>query len=225
MPSYTTANFRNVTSNLTSRVYLGMPSFTGTSIYLDPSVATDIFTLTTADAILKNTKLLRLVNEGAVTVNSFFDVAEVQPVLTATTALTAAQVCAFNGGTGGDITLVAAKSGVVLVPTMVQIATVYGTAELGAGDDLQLTLGTVASGITVANIDKSAIIPGTSASAQCLVYPELFNGSATSKGVITTSAANKALTFNIKSGGSQYTIGTTTGTFSVKVFYKEIALI
>jgi hypothetical protein len=91
-----------------------------------------------------------------------------------------------------------------------------------------VVLGTVAAGSVVANIDKTAFIPGTTADAHVFMTLDtaIWASSATTKGLIISALANKPLSFNIKSGGTQFTDpGTAAGTFKVKVFYREIALL
>jgi len=147
---------------------------------------------------------------------------------TTTLEVSKAQLLALNGGTGGDLQVLAGQAGVVYIPEAIQIFADFDTAEYTGGDDLVLVAGTVASGTTLANIDKTAFIPGTDADTNVFMKPDtaLWNASATAKGIDITALANTALSFNIKSGGSQFTDpGTAAGTFKVKVHYREVSLV
>ncbi len=147
----------------------------------------------------------------------------------ATLTISRAQLLALNGATGGDLEMVAAQVGVIYVPTTIQVFCDYDTAEYANGDDCVLFLGTVAAGTLIANIDKSAFIPGTTAdSHDFMSMPDtaLWASSATTVGIAITGLENKALVFNVKSGGTQFTDpGTAVGVFQVKVTYREVALL
>lgn len=146
----------------------------------------------------------------------------------ATVTVSKVQLLALNGAVGGDLEIVAAQAGVVYIPTAIQVFTDYDTAEYTDGDDLVVVCGTVAAGTVMANIDKTAFIPGTAADAHFFGLPEeaIWGMSGTTKGLDITALANKALSLNIKTGGTQFTDpGTAAGTFKVKVRYREIALL
>ena len=147
----------------------------------------------------------------------------------ATLTISRANLLALNGAVGGDLEVVAAQASVVYIPTTIQVFADYGVAEYTGGDDLNLVLGTIASGTVIANIDKTAFIPGTTAdSHDFMSMPDtaLWASSATTVGIAITGLENKPLSLNIKTGGSQFTDpGTAVGTFQVKVTYREVALL